>query len=300
MGKKCKFVYFSILQLNFVFWVSIWSNKNNILSSDHFLYSWSFCHKSRVLSILSNEEIVIGPYSFLSSCYLHPLGWAYSYPILTHWPVQAASVFSHALFFRNAPGLTLSLCVTCTVSQRQRKQPTALPCCCRLWEILWGCSRLSHLIHVIPVCLLPLQSTENKKEVWILGLVRVLSWKEGTNLTLRFGICLCLSSFRARVEEQNTEASHIWTSLLIIWLFLLSPRRFYWIAKLRKYWLHLPCFLLIPMSDLKTNKQTLRFGKSKGLSPKKEFQKSFQKSFQKFFFFSLFISHIGYIHFLKC
>ena len=54
------------------------------------------------------------------------------------------------------------------------------------------------------------------------------------------------------------------------------------------------------MSDLKKKKQTLRFGKSKGLSPNKEFQKSFQKSFQKFFFFSLFISHIGYIHFLKC
>ena len=169
------------------------------------------------------------------------------------------------------------------MSRRQRKQPAALPCCCRVWEILWGCSRLSHLIHVIPVCLLPLQSTENEEEVWILGLEWVLTWKEGTNLTLRFGVCLCLSSFRARVEEQNTEASPAWTSLLIIWLFLLSPSRFYWIAKPVKYWLHLQFFLLIPMSDLKKKKKkTLRFGKSKGLSPNKEFQKSFQKLFLLF------------------
>ena len=91
--------------------------------------------------------------------------------------------------------LYLSVCYLYSVSEAE-KQPAALPCCCRVWEILWGCSRLSHLIHVIPACLLPLQSTENEEEVWIWGLERVLTWKEGTNLTLRFGICLCLSSFR--------------------------------------------------------------------------------------------------------
>lgn len=170
--------------------------------------------------------------------------------------MQAASVFSHALFCRNAPGLTLSPSVLLTQSLRGRgnnQLPSLAAVDCEKFCKAAPGSLVLYMSSQSAFCLYRVLRTRRRCGSWDLfgyslgKREQILLWDLGS-----------VYSFRARAEEQNTEASHTWTSLLIIWLFLLSPSRFYWISKLRKYWLHLPCFLLIPMSHLKKKKKTFK------------------------------------------
>lgn len=160
--------------------------------------------------------------------------WACSHLILSHWLRQITSAFSHAPSSRNSPGLarTPFLSVTYAVSQKHRKQPTSLPGLHKLWEILWGCSSLSHLRHATWTCLSLPHDAENK------------GWSRcqdlfGFSVGKRKWILLWdlapvnASQFQARVERENKGPTiHILSCLSSDYPFLLS--RFHRITKYRK------------------------------------------------------------------
>lgn len=122
MDKKYKFVYFSIIQLNFIFWVPIWSSDKILIKS------WLFLSRCFVINLgfLGNVSMskMRGECQSLiiSSFCLHPLRWTCSHLIFSHWAIQVASVF-FILSHKNSLvlALSLSLSVTYAVTHRGKE-----------------------------------------------------------------------------------------------------------------------------------------------------------------------------------